>query len=228
MSKNDKILFVWDFHGVLEKNNEYAVQEVCNLTLKKFNIDKKISLQEVIDWYGLSFFDYFKLAVPEGNEELWKDMVNKTYELKQRGWNIIEKHIRPQDYSNKVLKEIKNKGHYNIVLSNSRLEHTKRFVKVVGLNDYLNEIIGAENTHHDSRASNNIHNIKAELLNNFLKGSNYKKIIAIGDKESDIVAGKKCGATTYLFINSKINKNTNNTKADYTISDLREVLKELE
>ncbi len=73
---NNKILFIWDFHGVLEKGNEKAVQELCNLILKDFQIQKEVSLKEVIDWYGLSWFDYFKLAAPQGNNELWQEMVN--------------------------------------------------------------------------------------------------------------------------------------------------------
>ena len=230
---NDKILFVWDFHGVLEKGNEKAVQELCNFVLKKFGINREMTLEETLDWYGLSWFDYFKSLVPDGNPELWQSMVKKTLSLQKIGWDIIEKYIKPQDFSEEVLKIIKDKGHQNIVLSNSRPKHAKRFVKTIGLTDYLDEIIGAD-SHDSSRIHNNpyinkeIHDIKAEILNNFLKNKNYKKVVAIGDRESDIRAGKSCGAVTYLFFDSKINKSINKTRADYTISDLREILKELE
>lgn len=230
---NDKILFVWDFHGVLEKDNEHAVQEVCNLVLKDFGMNREISLEETINWYGLSFFDYFRLAVPKGNPELWQSMVKKTLSLQKIGWDIIKKYIKPRDFSEEVLKTIKDKGHHNIVLSNSRPQHTKRFVRVIGLTDYLEEIIGADthrNTHirNNSRINEEIHSIKAEILNNFIKDKNYKKVIVIGDKEGDIKAGKKCGAVTYLFFDPEINKNPDKAEADYIISDLREILKELD
>ena len=230
---NDKILFVWDFHGVLEKDNEKAVQELCNFVLKKYGINREMTLEETLDWYGLSWFDYFKLLIPDGDPELWQSMVKRTLSLQQIGWDIVKKHIKPQDYSEEVLKIIKDKGHHSIVLSNSRPAHAKRFANVVGLTDYLNEIIGADSDdnsriHNNPNINKEIHDIKTEILNNFLKNKNYKKVVAIGDKESDIRAGKNCGAVTYLFFNSEVKKNAHNTKADYTISDLREVLKELD
>ena len=72
-----------------------------------------------------------------------------------------------------------------------------------------------------------IHNVKSEFLKDFLQSKAYQKIVVIGDKESDVRAGKNCKATTYLFTDSEVDKNSNNTKADYIISDLRKVLKEL-
>ena len=225
---DDKILFVWDFHGVLEKDNEHAVHEVCTLVLKEFGIDREVSLQQVIDWYGLSWFDYYRLAVPEGSQKLWKDMVNRTFNLRQKGWDIIRKHIKPRDYSKEVLRTIKEKGHYNIVLSNSRPDHAKGFTKVIGVIDYLDGVIGADDTHYNSRLNAEIQDIKAEILSNFLKDKNYKKVIVIGDKDSDIKAGKKCGAVTYLFFDPEINKNPDEAGADYIISDLRDILKELD
>jgi len=41
----DKILFVWDFHGVLERGNEYAVQDVCNRVLKEFGINRHATIR---------------------------------------------------------------------------------------------------------------------------------------------------------------------------------------
>lgn len=95
------------------------------------------------------------------------------------------------------------------------------------MTNYLDEIIGVD-THYESRINNEIHNVKAENLTNFLKDKDYKKIIMVGDKESDIKAGKNCGATTYLFVDPELNEDTKNIETDHTISDLRGVLKELE
>ncbi len=85
---NNKILFVWDFHGVLEKGNVYTVQKLCNLVLKDFGTGREISIKEAMDWYGISWFDYFKSAVPQGNPEMWQNMVNKVLSLQKEGWEI--------------------------------------------------------------------------------------------------------------------------------------------
>ncbi|MFA5013903.1 MAG: HAD hydrolase-like protein [Candidatus Paceibacterota bacterium] len=222
----NEILFVWDFHGTLEKGNVYAVQELVNLVLKDFGTNKEITVQEAIDWYGLSWFDYFKLAVAEGNQQLWQSMVDKVLSLQQQSWNNIKNYIKVRDFAEEVLQQIQNEGHQNILLSNTRLEQIRMFTDLLDLTHYFNEIIGVD-THRNSRINNEIHNVKSEALTNFLKGKNYGKIIMVGDKENDMRAGKSCGATTYLLTDQKIDKGSK-TETDHIISDLREVLKELE
>jgi len=227
MDNGNKILFAWDFHGVLEKNNEKAVRELCNLVFDELKINRKITLQEVMDWYGLSWFDYFKLAVPEGNEELWKAMVNKVRTFRERGWETIKQYIQPRDYAREVLSNIKSQKHQNIIITNSSQESANRFVNFVNLRDYIDEIIGIDN-HDFSRINTALHDVKSQILAEFLKDKNYKKVVVIGDRKSDIEAGKKVGATTYFFHNLHFNRDPQNIEADYTITDLREVLRELE
>ena len=220
---NQKFLFAWDFHGTLEKDNVYAVQELCNLVLDNFGFDKRITKKEAIDWYGLSWLDYFKLAVPRGNYQLWKKMVDKVESLGERGWAIIKKHVKLREFSKEVLKKIQNEGHQSIVISNARPQHIKAFVNFFNLSKYFDDIIGVD-THQKSRLKKETKELKGKALADFLKDKKYQKVIMIGDNESDIRAGKDCGAITYLFVDLKINKKPKNTDADYIISDLRKVL----
>ena len=221
-----KNLFVWDFHGTLETGNVYAVQELVNLILKDFKTNKKIGIKEVRDWYGLNWFDYFKLAVPEGNEKLWQDMVNKVLSLQQRGWNIIKTYIKLRESAEEVLKTIKKEGHQNILLSNTSPQHIKKFTDLLNITKYFTDIIGVD-TRRVSRINKEIHDNKIKALADFLKKRGYNKVVVIGDRESDIKAGRNCGATTYLFIDPAFNKNAKNTEADYIISDLKEILKQI-
>lgn len=223
---NDQILFVWDFHGVLEKGNEKSVEELCNLVLKDFGFERRINLKEVVDWYGLNWLDYFKLAVPEGNPELWQKMKEKVLSFQERGWEIIKKNIKAREFARDVLEEIENKGHQNVLLTNAQPEHAKRFTELIGINSYLDEIIGVDTPYY-FRKTDKIHAVKGDKLANFLKGRDFKKIVLVGDRESDIWAGKSCGAMTYLFVDPENGNGKKETEADYTISDLREVLKEL-
>lgn len=222
----NKNLFVWDFHGTLETGNVYAVQDLVNLILKDFSINREVGIKDVRDWYGLSWFDYFKLAAPEGNDTLWRDMVNKVLSLQQRGWEVIKTHIKLREFAGEVLKTIKKEGHQNILLSNTSPQHIKTFTDLLNITKYFNNIIGVD-THHISRINKEIHDIKGEALTDFLEKRKYNKVVVIGDRESDIKAGRKCGAITYLFIDPDFNEKAKNTEADYVISDLREILKEL-
>lgn len=223
---NNRILFVWDFHGVLEKGNEKSVEELCNLVLKDFGFERRINLKETVDWYGLNWLDYFKLAVPEGTPELWQRMKEKVLSFQERGWEIIKKNIKAREFAKEVLAKIKNKGHQNVLLTNAQPEHAEKFTELIGIKDYLDEIIGVDSPY-ASRNKDEIHIVKGDNLANFLNGKEYKKIVLVGDRESDIVAGKSCGAKTYLFSDPENGSAKKETEADYIISDLREVLKEL-
>lgn len=221
------ILFVWDFHGVLEKDNVYAVQELCNLVLQEFNLEKTISLLDAKNWYGLSWYDYFKLAFAEGSEELWFAMVKRVSAIQQLGgWDIVKKHIKPQDYYSEVLNEIKNRGHQNILLTNTEPKRASVFTDLVSLTSYFEHIVGVCD-HNQSRVGQEISSVKSRVLLDFLQNKSYQKIVAIGDKESDIKAGQSCGAVTYLFCSPEGTKKVFDTQANYIISDLRQVLKEL-
>ncbi|MDD5145772.1 MAG: HAD hydrolase-like protein [Candidatus Pacebacteria bacterium] len=225
-----KILFAWDFHGTLEKGNERAVQELCNLVLKDFGINRELSLKEVLDWYGLSWFDYFKNAFLAGSPELWQNMVNKVFSYQKTGWELIKKYISAQDFAEDVLKKIKERGHQNIILTNSKQDHAEKFIETLGFAKYFDKIAGVDgylNAHKNLSTEEKKQNAKADALKEFLLGSNFTKIIMIGDNESDIRAGKMVGAKTYLFAAPGKNKKTEATGADHIIFDLREVLKEL-
>ena len=221
----NKCLFVWDFHGVLEKGNVNSVKELINLVLKEFNIDRQLSLKEAKQWYGVSWFDYFKLAYPAGGRKMWEEMVEKVLSYQGNGWKIVKKHMKPMDHATEVLSMTKEKGHDNIVLSNTAPDHIKSFVNVLNYSEYFNDLIGVDN-HRKSRNRKDSHMAKGEALINFLKNKNYQRIVLIGDKKSDISAGKMCGAKTYLFVGPESNESPDESGADCIINDLRDILKE--
>ena len=226
---NNEILFAWDFHGVLEKDNIYAVQELCNLILNEFNTSRQISIEETIQWYGLSWFDYFKKSFPEGDQELWREMTKGILLLQRSNWDIVSKHIKPRESAIDVLKTIKDEGHHNILISNSRPKDICRFADIINATKYFCEIIGIA-TNESSQLEQGVHNIKSKALLDFIRRSDgYKKVVVIGDRESDIKAGIDCGAITYLFCPPELASNPliTHIQAHFRISDLGDVLKQL-
>lgn len=218
----DKMLFVWDFHGTLETGNVNAVQQIVNLVLAESGVNAKITINQAKQWYGLSWFDYFKSAVPDGGKQLWQRLTDKVMHLDERAWAIIRQHIKLRDFANEVLEEIKNQGHHNIVISNSKAESIQKFTQLLRISQYFEVSIGVVN-HQNAFDPQPVHKAKGELLTDFLIGKRYSNIIMIGDAETDILVGKLHSATTYLISNNL----TTDTKADYVTSDLRDVLKEL-
>jgi len=220
-----KILFIWDFHGTLEKDNVKAVQEIVNKTFKTFGKAREISLEKTIELYGLSWIDYFRSAYPEGTLEQWIQMKDKAIAIqKQEG--IVQKYIKPMNFAAKVLGTIKVKRHINIILSNTAPDSLRFFTKLVELDVFFDDYLSLD-AHDSPRIDTDIQKMKANSLKEYLKDKSFSKLIKIGDRESDIEAGQAVGAITYFFRN-EFNKNFKlNIKPDYEITDLRDILREL-
>jgi len=219
--KKQKFLFIWDFHGVLEKDNEYAVQHICRQVTKEFGFNTKIYLEDVRRWYGLKWIEYFFNLTRETNRRTLGKMVERAREVSQE---IVQKYLKPMNHADYVLSRIKKSGNVNIVISNARQDRIEDFVKIVGLQKYLDEVVGVDG-HIRFKSSTSAE--KARAIGRLSVGKNYARKIMIGDSESDILAGKIVGAKTYLFVTKMNRKKTGKIKADRTISDLRKILPEI-
>ena len=206
------ILFVWDFHGVLEKDNEFAVQDVTNRVLEEFGYETQASYDDILRMYGLPWEEYFRLLVPDIEEDVVGKMVSRCREL---GRSVAERYCKPRDHALEILKKISEKGHTNIIISNTTQVDLGFFMDIVGVTSFIDEAHGI------GRRSTN----KTDIINDYTSKNEYRKIVVIGDTEKDVEAGLNAGAITYLF-NSK--EQSGQTKAHHMIMDLREVLRELE
>ncbi|MFA5135670.1 MAG: HAD family hydrolase [Patescibacteria group bacterium] len=220
-----KKLFVWDFHGTLERGNVYAVQELVNKTILKVGHGNSISLEDTVKLYGLSWIDYFKYVHPGGSLDVWQKMKDITKEIQEKE-KTVEKYMEPMYFADAVLGAIQGKGYSNIVLSNSELRWIKYFVELVGLAEYFDDYIAID-AHDRSREESELKQAKATALKRYIGQHAFDQVVKIGDRESDIEAGKSVGATTYFFRNEFNAGKQITVQPDYEISDLREVLKEL-
>ena len=211
-------LFIWDFHGVLEKDNEHAVVEVTNQVLGEFGADKRLDIDLCLKLYGKRWFEYYKLLHPKADEQTIKAMVNRGVEI-TKTTDVIYRHIKPMDNVHEVLRKIKKAGHENLIISNTQPHALDMYLNAVKITPFITHKIGA-----DSHRKGIVKNIKISLLREFLKSRKYDKIISIGDRETDVELGKSVGAVTYLFSRRG---NFTKTDANFKITDLREVLKEL-
>lgn len=221
-----KVLFAWDFHGVLEKGNEYAVQETCNRILEEFGKTRRITLKETLDWYGISWYQYYKNLCPNSSDKEIREMVEKDLEI---GMVATEKFMKPMDYAVEVLNEIKQGGNSNMIISNSRPENIKDFLKAIGISTLVDDYIGVPKEKESGNLCIATH--KGHILRDYAKKHGFSKIVMIGDKETDVEAGNIAGATTFRFVNKDllldeeiIHKIRKESKANYVITDLRKVL----
>jgi phosphoglycolate phosphatase-like HAD superfamily hydrolase len=212
-------LFVWDFHGVLEKDNEHAVVEVTNQVLKEFKQTARLDMETCLALYGKKWGLYYKQLCPDLDEDTIMKMVERGIEI-SKTTDVIFRHVKPMEFSHEVLAAIRKAKHENMIVSNTEPNALDRYLDAVKIKHFINHKIGADSHRKYPHSKNS----KIQLLKDFLKQKDYDKIIVIGDTETDIELGKSVGAVTYLF--SRANKHPK-ISADFKITDLREILKEL-
>jgi phosphoglycolate phosphatase-like HAD superfamily hydrolase len=210
-------LFVWDFHGVLEKGNEYAVQEVVNKVLKEYGYEKTVTIEEIKFLAGRSWAGHYTYFFRDIPKEKLASMVDRSNSL---GLRTAPKYVQPNDYVVFVLGKIREKGCSSIVVSHVQKEAAKFFTDLVGIGKLIDGFFATDTTD-DSI----IVQTKKAAIKSYMEGKKFDKVVLIGDSEHDIEAGIAIGAVTYLY--SKNVKRAERTKADHVISDLRDVLREL-
>ncbi|MBW2965898.1 HAD hydrolase-like protein [Candidatus Woesearchaeota archaeon] len=209
-------LFVWDFHGVLETGNEYAVQDVVNKVLPEFGISRKATVEECLMLYGKKWADYYRFYNSDADEETIHRMVEKAVEISV-GEKIARKYMKATEYAHDVLGSIRKKGDVNLIMSNSSPEALDYFLEIVNMQDSFDFKFAADG----HRIEYSIDS-KARYLEEFLKDRNFDKIIVIDDMEEGIERGLKFNAITFMY---NRNRTQVKSKAHHIITDLREVLK---
>jgi len=218
------MLYAWDFHGVLEKDNEYAVLEITNRVLKEFSVKRQMTIKECRDWYGLSWHDYYQNLFPKQSHQTYIKMYKRSVEI-QETESIIQKYIKPMDGADKTLKWIKEQGDVNIVISNSEPGAIKKFVEYVKLEKFFKGYVGVDSRH--EFPTEKVESKKGYALKKYLAKHQFDKIFVIGDNYSDIAAARTVKAKTFLFTGSKTfssYKLIKEWQPDYVISKLAEII----
>ncbi|HLA04158.1 MAG TPA: HAD hydrolase-like protein [Patescibacteria group bacterium] len=222
MTKNSK-LFAWDFHGTLETGTEVGFAEILRKLARENNYKTTIGLAEVRKLFGISILDYLRHFFPKLTHDELYEYRNQIRDRQNR--KHIEEYVKPAPYAHEVLRKIKAAGHKNIVVSTSSRPHIIRFLEIVDLVEYFDEIFGTDR--HALDKEFDIVSEKTKVIKSFAKKNKVatKNIIVIGDREGEIEAGISLGAKTYQYIQLEIPHIV--TRADFKIYDLREVLREI-
>lgn len=213
-------LFVWDFHGVLEKDNDLDVLYLSNIVLKNNGHTKKFSLSEANQLSGLKWYEYFEYLLPELTHKEHLQLQADCLDYQRKNRETVHKYLKSNDHADHVLKKVKSAGHDQLLISNTNLLDLVWFVERVGLREYFSDdrLIGI-NAH--QRESN-----KNDAFRNFLRGKKYDQIIVIGDSQKDLDLKTVNGGTSYYYM--RPNRNHDIIEgADYRIENLKEILKEV-
>jgi phosphoglycolate phosphatase-like HAD superfamily hydrolase len=213
-------LFVWDFHGVLEKDNEKAVIDISNHVLAKAGYKERFSDEDNERFYGLKWYEYFERLLPNVTHSEHLKLQAACFKFAEDNLSVLAKHIKPNDHAAEVLEQIALSGSQQIVISNTRQTDLIWFLNAVGMREFFDDhhIIGV-NAHQT-------HKSKVDVLRAHIKDTQFDKIVVIGDSEDDLRLGREVGAATYFYKHPhREHEDTKN--ADHIIKDLRAVLVEL-
>ena len=210
-------LFVWDFHGVLEKGSEWAVRDISNQILEQFGYAQRFSEADTHRLYGIKWFEYFKDLLPAEPHERHLELQEACFERSNSNPELTARYIQPNDHAHEVLESIAE-VHFQILISNSPPEALKMFLDLVDMGEYF-----AGNAFPVHQKNGDI--TKHQLLEDFLKDTAFNEIVVIGDSPSDIRLVSVRGGVSYLYAHP--GKLFRECAADYRINDLRDVLQEI-
>ena len=211
-------LFVWDFHGVLEKGNDLAVLDITNKVLEQAGYSERLNEDSAVEYYGLKWYEYFERLLPRLSSEECEALQAACFKLCEN--NILAAHIKVNDFAIEVLGKIEASKNEMILLSNTRQPDLLWFMDVIGIKKYFptGKVFGV-NAHER-------HGEKEDALRDYLDGKTFEKIIIIGDSVSDMDLKHVAGGITYYYSRPPL-RPMSKTEADYFITDLREILKQL-
>lgn len=217
-------LFVWDFHGTLEKGNEFAATEISNIVLQQLEFSQKFRKEDATRLYGRKWYEYFEYLLPSESHETHVLLQQTCFEL-PKAEAIVAKHMQPNDHVQEVLGKIHDSGHAQIVVSNTSLKALPIFLKLAGITEFFDGTAFAVTAH-----SREVKRSKVDVVQEYLSElKTTPEIISIGDSVTDMDLAEYFNGKGYWYrhpgqATPEILQTHKNLTA---INDLREVLVEL-
>lgn len=107
--------------GYLKKDNDLAVLDITNQVLEGAGHKIRLTPETNREFYGLKWHQYFERLLPEEDMPTCMALQQACYDLQEKTRGIVVKrHIKPNDYASEVLDGISNRGHTQILISNTR------------------------------------------------------------------------------------------------------------
>lgn len=218
-----KKLFVWDFHGTLEKGNELAVIEITNNALQKHGFVERLNEQDAITLYGLKWYEYFEFLLPNEPHETHVLLQHTCFEWPDV-FKIIAKYLNPNDHALNVLARIQEAGHHQILISNTSTDALPQFVSLAKMDRFFDET----NTFAVMAHAKEVKRTKAHVFEEFLENNKgYADVIVIGDSLKDTALAEAVEGKAFLYRHPELLVEKNLNARTMPISDLRDVLKEV-
>jgi len=218
-------LFVWDFHGVLEKGNDNAIVEITNMALEHHGYSRRMTYCEAMRLAGLRWQEYFSFLMPDLIKEQLEELQSTCFYIAQDQPDIIAKYVKLNEHADSVLSSINNSKHQQILISNTLPKFLDYFVELVGIEQCFPAAcrFGVD-PQHQKRMT------KKVCLSEFLNDKkDFESIVSIGDSPADmdlIHSNSSFPGVAYLYTHP--DREHRSANCHHKIKDLRSVLEEIE
>lgn len=221
--KRQNKLFIWDFHGTLEKGNDSAVLEITNRALESSNLTRRMTAAEAELLAGKRWHEYFAFLLPELPHSAHLTLQSQCISISQKHPEITAKYIQINAHAIEVLETIKSSHHTQILVSNTQPHSLDQFLKAVQIEHFFPSThrVGVDN--HTQKDLT-----KKKWLTSFLMDNQYDGgIISIGDSPADIEL-IECHPKGVGYLYSYPERpHRNVTFKCHKITSLKDVLKEV-
>ena len=129
-------LFIWDFHGTLEKGNERGVIVLSNEALKQRGYTERFGTGHIRQLYGKKWYEYFAHLLPHESPEVHLQLQKDCFSLHEKRPDIIRNHVAPNDHARAVLSAI-GAQHDQILISNTLPRHVAEFLDMTLLRSFF-------------------------------------------------------------------------------------------
>lgn len=207
----NKVL-VFDCDGTVLDTFE-LIENIVLETFKEVNPTYPITIEEAHTFFGPYINDTFKkYASTEDELNLYINTYNKY------AAELTAKYIKAYPGIKETLSTLKEQGFIICIASNKISKEVKRGLILCDLNQYVSDIIGAEQMKNAKPDPDCINQLKEKY--------HVEKILMIGDTETDILTGKNascytCGVTWCVSTKEDFKK----WKADEIVSDPKDLIK---
>jgi len=216
-------LFVWDYHGTLEKGNERGALEISNEVLQHFGYAQRFSAKDSIDLYGLKWYQYFEYLLPGEPHERHVELQHACFEWPEAE-AIVARYIQQNDHAAEVLGAIRAHGDAQMLISNTSDRALPIFVRLVGLQDYFD----ASNAFAVAGHTRDVLRTKRHVLDEYIaRIGQSDEIVLVGDSQSDMEIITGDNVAGYWYRHPELPMAATDNPRIRPINDLRDVLHEL-
>lgn len=211
-------LFVWDFHGTLEKGSEEGVRYLLNTILREKNYTQRFTVGDAQRLAGKKPSEHFADLLPDEPAERHLELQQQWYAAFDTDPMAVIRFVKPNDHAHDVLAQVGSK-YQQILISNVRSDSLSRYVEQVQMLPYFSSdaLFGIVR---EPKMT------KEEALCEFLsQHPDYDSLVCVGDSVADVGLVSVLKGSSYLYAHE--GRPFRDCEATYKINDLREVLREI-